>query len=874
MALSEIWELEVDGTRKSLAAWGFDAASLSFRSQTADVLQLSAPVADFGDLVDAGFVFDELAVLWRDDERFFTGRIGIAERKARGESELVSYRIWGPWADLEQLAFAQTWQSFTRGESATETPADLVDHPRFQLGVDPSGDRVSTITTLQEIISYAAAKGANVALGELTMEALYPKAFEMHSQSCAEVVRALLIWHPDVVAWWDYSTEVPTFRCTARSKAPGHLLNAGDRPVSQCNIKVRDDLVVENVIISYETVEHREDEDAGVESGVRLVVVKDSHPTEVVGRRSMFLTFALTPEEAAVAAGVEEKELKRQEASLGAALPRPTRGPEAKSHRQPVITKKLPKNGATNSYARRWWIRHTKLKGLKGHIEQEDIALVPTTADGLTAHTLTIIEDPDAEPLPPVTNPNATRPAKSETVADYPRELMLGPVPEWIRSLREVRMEAKATIGIKATVIRNLPADAKRYLQHHFGKEFKTFAGTRYLVCDKDVEFTATNAHTNVYHRPLSVRMGEPADESNVTDEQIEAAYDAARSKGETSPVVDGLAEALFKARSEAPVEGSWELTELEPGAIRYLGGALAFSHETRTEWAALKCLVQEEEIDIATGKTSLTFGLPRRLSAQNLREIMFDPARALQRAIGAATGSMFRDRRQADRADGTLPSLPFGSGSLSGVGGGGYSGGGAGGGSGGGESDRNPVMLPMVPDPKNESGDTGKIAAIRMWQPVDASEGETTKLGLVLNGATLKVGANFSVPLSIAGIDDAFPIGNDFRMYLDLTYASGNWSAVLKCDDAWDTDYFFILDGEGEPDKTRARYPIAVVKAAGSGSPDPGVLVLGDSGEFWVHPVAPESSLTMLDLYWPLPTKDGGRWMQFPWPLPGAQPS
>ena len=872
MALSKIWELEAGGSRQSLDAWGFTSASMKFTSQAADVLRLSASVADFGEDISADLVLDAAATLWRDDERVFSGEVGVPKQTSGGGGDTINYEILGPWSQLEAIPFAQTWQTWTRGKSAAQAPAAEVDHPRIHVGVTPAGQRALTTDLVAEVIGYASQHGANVALGGL-MAGYKPRAFEMHTRSCAEVLRAIMAHHPDAVAWWDYSSPTPKFRMAKRSEVPVVLLQAGDRPVSRCDISIRHDLVPRNVICSYETIEHSASSDSGVASGVRFVVEKDSYPNDGIGKRTMFLTFPLTNEEAAIVAGEEEKELIRQGSKIGAELPRPGRGPQGKWHRQDVVTGHLPAPGENDSKARRWWIEHSPLKELEelGHIDQLDIAIPRQAAAGFTPHTLTIVEE--VLPLRAPVNPNATVSAKSRTVADYPRELMKGPVPDWIPSVRSIRMQARATILLKSKTVADLPADVKAYIEEHLAPKVVTYEGTSYVLLERRVTFTATDALSKTYSRMLGVDYGDTIDEEpdgDFNDEQLAEAYTAARDAGARAVIVPGLAEALYDARSEAPVVGSWQLTEAESGGRRYIGNALAFLHPSRPEWAGLRCLVQSESYDIGSGTTSLRFGLARHLSPQRMREVMTDPVRAVQRAMNGALGSTFSDRQQGSREAGDLPQMPFGSGGLGGGGGGGLSGGG----SQSGESPENPVVLPSLDDAKDQSGEGGGgDGSVRMWQVVDRSENDQAKIGLELNGATIHHRPDFVGPIEIVNVANAFSVGNGHRLYLEGTWdeGDGEWLCELKCDAEWGTDFWFEMDDEDEPDEELFRYPLANI----SSMPDPENPPADASslvGSFAVYECAPDAHLTILDFYWVHPSTDRGYALEFPWPLPGAK--
>ncbi|MBE7189917.1 MAG: hypothetical protein INR67_16635, partial [Jatrophihabitans endophyticus] len=104
-----------------------------------------------------------------------------------------------------------------------------------------------------DVLDYALAAGAPFQRGTI-LDGFAVPLDQVSDVTCAEVLRKLLRWHPDAVAWFDYSTApVPTFHVRARGDLAAVALPFGAPTVRLGDVTRHDALHAPAVVIRYET---------------------------------------------------------------------------------------------------------------------------------------------------------------------------------------------------------------------------------------------------------------------------------------------------------------------------------------------------------------------------------------------------------------------------------------------------------------------------------------------------------------------------------------------------------------------------------------------------------------------------------------------
>ena len=252
----------------------------------------------------------------------------------------------------------------------------------------------------------------------------------------------------------------------------------------------------------------------------------------------------------------------------------PLHGPTVKTIEQRVVTRPILdelgdpdlKDYLLSRYAGLARLVDNPMVGDDG-IAITDIARVRT--DGATE------PDPD--------NPGGTRPVAANT--DLGNELVEGSVTDWMRRSDAVHTE-RQRIQFRYTA------------DYGDGSDPATVCGP--FAASFDV--MATDA-------------GNPAAGSR-TYQLI-----ASASGGDTVPT--GLASSYLAALSALQHSGRIELVEAEAGGAAGMGTVLNLAGAAETAWATMRALVVEEEIEVATGTTRITFGPAGHLSPADLTALL-----------------------------------------------------------------------------------------------------------------------------------------------------------------------------------------------------------------------------------------------------------
>ena len=262
--LPDLWTLTSGGTVLSAAQAGVTEILRRRATQSTE----TCTVYTAGRAFDAAplFTHGSTVTIRRAGTPWFVGRVTATPGSGDGSGEEGAYQLSGPWWYLENLVCQQSWS--LRGGEATGTLSRLV------LGQGLDGTRLTSGQVLAETLQYAVDAGAPFALGVIEPAAFLPLD-ELRDVTCAEVIRKVLRWHPDGVAWFDHATvPLPTFHCRARASLPATTLTVGQPPLAAVNgLTARPDLALPAVVLHYETSD-----------GDTLDVLTDAAPAGATGR--------------------------------------------------------------------------------------------------------------------------------------------------------------------------------------------------------------------------------------------------------------------------------------------------------------------------------------------------------------------------------------------------------------------------------------------------------------------------------------------------------------------------------------------------------------------------------------------------------------
>lgn len=622
--ISDLWTLEPDGSPGAaapLADLGISRPSLSRQSQATGTLTFTVSLEGAA-TADTGWVEDDVWLLRRDGVPYYRGRVRRVHRDGGPSSESIQIRMEDAWGDLSETPYTQEWDCLSEGSIDRQT----IRTTRALLCADRSGDRSTTATALAQIMASAEVAGITGLTLSVALPALIPPAIEASNQSCAEMIRAVLRWHPGASAIVIPGESGDTLRIVDRSLAAGRVLSLGSRPLSTIGISDRADLVVPDVHVFYETeaTQLREvagaegDDPATIRARRRLAVFTDRWPVDAtIGRRSLVITLPGPP------------------VPTGGAGAAPSQTSPGTTTKVAIKTRTLPTAGATNNAAKKWWLDHLGLASLEksggGNLEISDILLPSSSTATVQAHRIQFAwaADDTDDPMrnaPSAINPASTPLWRPPSVGDLPRELVSGTIAEWM-GVNAAELVVDATVAVAKSSVAALSARSQKIF---FSKRPRvgTAVGVDVWFLDGAVRVIGTTAKTRVYSQLTATTSGEPATD---TSDSINAARN--------SVIIPDLARRIWEERQVLPREGSITLAAEEVGSETYLGKTLGILHPERPEWATMATVVQAEVLDIEEGTTTITMGPPEHLSPQDWIAL-HEAGRRAQEETGSGGGS------------------------------------------------------------------------------------------------------------------------------------------------------------------------------------------------------------------------------------------
>lgn len=610
--ISDLWTLATGGgSAKPLADYGFDDFDLSRVNQDGAQLSLKFSAESASSIDLSPFPFDQVCTFYRDGEIEFRGRI----RDTPDVSEMDkgcggSITLRDKWADLSETPFTQEWVTLDENGIAT------IQHPRALFGWRGKEEgSESTLQALQKVIAAANANGTPITLAA-SMGFQYCPLIEAGNQSCGELIRTILRFHPGAVATIVSGTGGDTLHVIDRAYAATPRLPAKGRPTTALRIKARPDLVKTSVHVFYSTAathwteaQAEIDETPALIARQRLAIFRESHPAGAsITRHSMVV-----------------------ELPAGQIASPP---PPAVPHAVAVTALPLPETGSYDSTAEKFWLNQlglTKLGLTRDHIR------LPRSDEGnILAHRVEFfwaVDDPD-DPLgesalsamrPASVNPSSVPLWRPPDVADLKRYLVSGSLAEWMR-VKAAEVVVSCTVGVSKTAVDALDP-AEREIFFALAPTIGDVLGWPAYFVRRDVKLLATTAKRKIYRNWAATASYDPAEDLR-----------ASIAKAKAEAVIPNLARDLFLARATVPWEGSIQITEEECGSVRYLRNGVLCLDNGRSEWETMRAVIQSETLRGSTGVTDIKFGPPAHLSPQDYAALHAAARRARTERAEAAT--------------------------------------------------------------------------------------------------------------------------------------------------------------------------------------------------------------------------------------------
>lgn len=177
----------------TLDALNVRAASLRLANRGEDQLALTLAT-------DPGWTFGQAITVKRNGSTFWTGSVAIPARRAARGGDGYDVAVRNGWYDLAQRPFENAIAHYNAG---AETPAvESISVPEAMLGQDATGAHIKTGAVIAQAVAWAQGRGDAISSGTIMDGRFAPQTLAV-DLSCLDVIRKMLVYHPDASAWID-----------------------------------------------------------------------------------------------------------------------------------------------------------------------------------------------------------------------------------------------------------------------------------------------------------------------------------------------------------------------------------------------------------------------------------------------------------------------------------------------------------------------------------------------------------------------------------------------------------------------------------------------------------------------------------------------
>ena len=211
------WTLNCAAETKSFRNWGISSRHpivRTLRNQATDTFTFTVEASSVSG--DPPFAAGAICRIYRNGVSWFSGVVTRISRKVTATEQSFDYELAGGWYWLETLTFQQLW-NFASDPDDPDSALSSARTSLINLYQSLDGDKISTADQISEVLAYAAAHAAPIALGAVTLPEVKPPHSQLAAQSCSEIIRGALRWHPDAVTHFDYSVYPALLNVTRRA---------------------------------------------------------------------------------------------------------------------------------------------------------------------------------------------------------------------------------------------------------------------------------------------------------------------------------------------------------------------------------------------------------------------------------------------------------------------------------------------------------------------------------------------------------------------------------------------------------------------------------------------------------------------------------
>lgn len=464
----------------------------------------------------------------------FRGKVRTLPRRSAVREERIGFEVHGAWDELQRYTFLQNFKEPVTPSNPSSTLTDK-QRGRVVLNQDDAGTRINIGAFIQDVIEFAAASGANVAVGDidLNIEVAWDETTDLQ---CGDTILRALAMAPSAVAWWDYSVNPPQFNLQRRElglsainfavQPEGAVDNeAIYAPLESVLINPRYDLLTANVCLIYIRT-NRENESTWE------TTERDVYPPGTTGREENALVRTIQ-----LAGSVYNSTVLTQKVEIEAI-------PSALSFSGYLTA------GGDLTTVTNWWKK--KVPWLK-------------------ATNVTILG---------FRNGARTKEDGTAVTAACVNELVKGAITDWMEDNQGVDTEQqRVLVEVMCEVTDPVTAKKERIIEQ------------------LEATIIGTSAVTRTYNLLA---------EDSFTPE-------------EEAPT--GLAQALHAALSVLHYDGTGQVIQKEVTLLAGLGQILNLTGSLAA-WSIMNALIQQVEVDLDSGLTSLTVGPPKHLGPADLIDI------------------------------------------------------------------------------------------------------------------------------------------------------------------------------------------------------------------------------------------------------------